>query len=195
MKNRVLIVTNDRKSDAERLRALFGSVRPRIDEIKTVTGAVRAVGKNPVDAIVLIVPPGHTGLIDDVKALRSSLIPLFVYTANDAPPEFEVMVKLGVVETVSATASDAELGERLKRFVQRNTTMFQTYDEATRSGGENAGYTPMDDESTCWFCIEQGKASIEHGNFESAEKWLHLALRVDPDHEQGRLFKASIAHD
>jgi len=186
MKKRLLIVTNDRKPDVARIRSQMGKLPLRVDEVPTVAAALRVAAKHSYSAVVLIVPPGSQSAAEDVAALRQTATPLLVYSADEHTPESGAMLRLGVLETVAAALPDAELSKHLKPFLQRNSEFFQPYDEATRSGSETASYVPMDDESTCWYCLEQGKASIEHGNFDSAKKWLHLVLRIDPDHEQAQ---------
>ncbi|TVR29721.1 MAG: hypothetical protein EA404_14230 [Spirochaetaceae bacterium] len=186
MKQRLLIVNNDRKTDAARIRSQLGKPPPRVDEVPTVAAALRVATKHFYSAVILIAPCASHSAVDHVKVLRQITTPLLVYCADEHTPDSGAMLRLGVLETVTAALPDADLANHLKRFLQRNSEFFQPYDEATRSGSETASYVPMDDESTCWYCLEQGKASIEHNNFESAKKWLHLVLRIDPDHEQAQ---------
>ncbi len=193
MKNRLLIVVNDRKTAALRLRALGRQVGARFEEVPNAQAAARSAAKRVYFGAVVIVPPKWESVRNDIQALRHASVPILLYAEEDIDVQYDTLVNLGVVEAVPAASPDAELIERLKRFVHRNADEFyQPYDEATRSGSATAGYVPMDDESTCWFCLEQGKASLEHGNPESARKWLHLVLRIQPTHDEAEQLERAL---
>lgn len=195
MKNRMLVVVNDRKIEAQRLRALARMVGSRFEEVPNVQAAARSAAKRAYCGAVIVVPPKWESVLNDIDVLRRASVPILLYAEEDIDVEYDTLVTLGVIEVVPATTPEDELIKRMKRFVDRNTDeFFQSYDEATRSGSSTAGYVPMDDESTCWFCLEQGKASVEHGNLDSARKWLHLVLRIESSHAEAQRLERVLAN-
>jgi DNA-binding response OmpR family regulator len=190
---RVLIIGNDRKGSVVRLQTVLKSIVGRVDEAANAHAAVRTAQKRRYNAIVLVVPAQWESLITDVETIRLTGVSMLVFAEEDIPVSEQDLLSLGVVEVVPATAPDDELATRLRRFLHRNDEFYQPFDDASRSGNGRPGYMPMDDESTCWFCVEQGKASIEHRNLESAEKWLGLAITVDPGYQDAKRLRDAIA--
>lgn len=178
---RALIVTNERKNIAARVRSGLAQRSVRVEAVDTVGAAIRAHERKEYSAIVLIVPPKWESVVTDVETLRLTNLPVCLCVEEDLPLAEEHLIAHGIVETIPAAVDDEELSRRLIQFVTRHNEFYQSYDEASRAGSSNPGYVPMDDESTCWYCLEQGKASIEHRNFSSARGWLQLLLRVRPE--------------
>lgn len=181
---RTLIVTNGRKHTTARVRTGLAHRSVHVEPVETVGSAVRAQERKEYSSIVLIVPPKWESIVTDVETLRLTRLPVCLCYEEDLELDQEHLIAHGIAETIPSTVDDEELSRRLIQFVVRHDGFYQSYDQASRTGSSNPGYVPMDDESTCWYCLEQGKASIEHRNFSSACSWFKLLLQVRPDDQE-----------